>query len=741
MAILKPQGSVPQFMRNADPEVANFIETTNVPGAAFALYSLLKSKAEKNPYFHFPFEIQRANDNLKNNFEQIKSNPVEWVSKNIPSTAAYGTPGSFFFTGSALQDRDIASALGKSQVEYLVNNNFDLNKLQGDTKNLAFKYKLSKQILDQGLTGKWTGEGFGTPQANADAMASTLMSAGITDIKQFGQLPDGSYGNKQTGQPITTDYNRAGGQIFSGTYTGKDSTGFGVQFGPDGTPYFYTQQGASTSNMGDIVPVLAIVGSFIAPGIGSILTQTAATTVASQVVGAAVVGGLMAEAQGGDFLEGAIKSAVTAGVAPVVASNVGETVAGLMSDSAFKDVVSNAVASSAASAVTAALTDGDVGQAALQGALGGAGGSLGRDVAGALGVEGATGAALGGAAGAIAGGVDPITAISRAIGKIPGEKGAETAPETPVSAPTEAPVTDTGVMGGIAETIPEIPPPSTQEIPIPDQISQVLPGIQEGIAETIPPQDQQIIDLITEPEIPVAELPEVVITAPREEPIPGIQEGIAEGIPELTQEEIPPYDPATAQVMEEVVITTPREEPIPGIQEGMAETIPEDFGVQEGIAGTIPEDFGVQEGIAGTIPQDFGIQEGIAGTIPEDFGVQEGIAGTIPEEIPGIQEGMAEGIPEEIPGIQEGIAEGIPETTPFVSDYYISGGYQPRRRSMGPTVTTLGQALAPPLFPTSPVSGLTSYRGAGEIEGQQTGKQRRNVWNEASLRLKDALGL
>jgi hypothetical protein len=36
---------------------------------------------------------------------------------------------------------------------------------------------------------------------------------------------------------------------------------------------------------------------------------------------------------------------------------------------------------------------------------------------------------------------------------------------------------------------------------------------------------------------------------------------------------------------------------------------------------------------------------------------------------------------------------------------------------------------------------LTGYRGAGEIEGKKTGKPRRDVWNEESLRLKDALGL
>jgi len=37
--------------------------------------------------------------------------------------------------------------------------------------------------------------------------------------------------------------------------------------------------------------------------------------------------------------------------------------------------------------------------------------------------------------------------------------------------------------------------------------------------------------------------------------------------------------------------------------------------------------------------------------------------------------------------------------------------------------------------------GLTGERGAGEIESKETGKDREDVWNEASLRLKDALGV
>ena len=42
---------------------------------------------------------------------------------------------------------------------------------------------------------------------------------------------------------------------------------------------------------------------------------------------------------------------------------------------------------------------------------------------------------------------------------------------------------------------------------------------------------------------------------------------------------------------------------------------------------------------------------------------------------------------------------------------------------------------------TGTTTGLTGERGAGEIESKETGKARQNVWNEASLRLKDALGV
>ena len=47
--------------------------------------------------------------------------------------------------------------------------------------------KVKQQILSQGLTSKWKGEGFGSADANALDMAKSLVASGVTDIKQLGQ--------------------------------------------------------------------------------------------------------------------------------------------------------------------------------------------------------------------------------------------------------------------------------------------------------------------------------------------------------------------------------------------------------------------------------------------------------------------------------------------------------------------------------------------------------------------------
>lgn len=77
---------------------------------------------------------------------------------------------------------------------------------------------------------------------------------------------------------------------------------------------------------------------------------------------------------------------------------------------------------------------------------------------------------------------------------------------------------------------------------------------------------------------------------------------------------------------------------------------------------------------------------------------------------------------------------------PYKPELFIYGGKTPQ--TPGRQTTNLGTTLQAPFYPTSTLGqALTGYRGAGEIEGKKTGKPRQNVWNEESLRLKDALGL
>jgi hypothetical protein len=74
----------------------------------------------------------------------------------------------------------------------------------------------------------------------------------------------------------------------------------------------------------------------------------------------------------------------------------------------------------------------------------------------------------------------------------------------------------------------------------------------------------------------------------------------------------------------------------------------------------------------------------------------------------------------------------------YEPNLFIYSGKAPKARGGG----TLSQSLGIDFAGGTPTAttGLTSYRAAGEIEGEG-GTNRKNVWNEESLRLKDALGL
>jgi len=283
----------------------------------------------------------------------------------------------------------------------------------------AAREALTQQILGSGDTSAWTGEGFGSAQANAANMAEIMSNYGITDIKQFGVIPtfaevqvqtgpdgkpqyltndvqwvgnseDGGYqpvmvpvdpskvymkngqpvaltgygyGNKETGQVIDPQYDRANPDagIWSGTFAGKGSTGYGVTFDEQGNPHFNTAYGGTTGTWtNDIAPVLPLAAAVAlaaytggaslealpaseaaaagstgalesaaaaqaAGTAGSAAAQSMAMKVgtalglegtAANVVGNALLQGTLSQATGGDFLKGAITGGIMGGFTP-----------------------------------------------------------------------------------------------------------------------------------------------------------------------------------------------------------------------------------------------------------------------------------------------------------------------------------------------------------------------------------------------------------------------------------------
>jgi len=146
---------------------------------------------------------------------------------------------------------------------------------------------LTKQILAQGTTDKWTGEGKGSAEANARDMASILADTGITDISQFGEIKKTTpaysyeteqgtvnvpeevvttYGNKETGQEVANTYGeRQQGNAFGGTYTGSGNTGYRVDMS-SGTPVFYTTEASSNDlfNLLSEDPILNAAATYAA---------------------------------------------------------------------------------------------------------------------------------------------------------------------------------------------------------------------------------------------------------------------------------------------------------------------------------------------------------------------------------------------------------------------------------------------------------------------------------------------
>jgi hypothetical protein len=103
--------------------------------------------------------------------DEALKDPNKWVSSNL-DWSGLGHGGNF----SALDE----------QMKFLKDNKYDMSTLPN--QGAVNHYNLTKQILDQGTTTKWSGQGYGGPVENAKVMAGMLANTGIKDIKDFGKF-------------------------------------------------------------------------------------------------------------------------------------------------------------------------------------------------------------------------------------------------------------------------------------------------------------------------------------------------------------------------------------------------------------------------------------------------------------------------------------------------------------------------------------------------------------------------
>jgi len=235
--------------------------------------------------------------------------------------------------------------------------------------------------------------------------------------------------------------------------------------------------------------------------------------------------------------------------------------------------------------------------------------------------------------------------------------------------------------------------------------------------------------------------------------------------PETVPATFPEIAPQTSPSVSPVVTTVPSSVPSPGT--GPA------AGVLIGSGGKIEGPSGGPGPILDIVKSTMPDTEPSSGSSSATPSSPETPPSIVPTEIPGtipttdldIRPGVGPGVEPVIPGTPE-----IPPELPPVTPAEIPPGVQPPispeplpepepepepppKRQAPPTTLypTITQTPRPrkPSYPIlagpSPArllaDALAAYRPAGAIEGAESGKERQKVWNEKSLRLKDALGL
>jgi hypothetical protein len=490
-----------------------------------------------------------------------------------------------------------------------------------------------------------------------------------------------------------------------------------------------------------VTSIILSVATLAVPGLGEMigasilegLGVTGATAAVEAGVGAAALSAGSTAAQGGS-VDDVLKNAATAGFASGINIGMGGGVAGAATGSfvgsaiqggGVDQVLTNALAAGAG--------------AGVQGVLGPAAGTIVRDLIKTGEVSdrtliNAAAAELGAwnkagdrkapivegqpIAPPVAEEIPPTSISLDLTGQEPAPVPAATLPPVTVTAPVIAPtVTDVDVMKQVAAQQPAtaLPPvtvtakPEEQVAPTVTDIPEVRPDTTRGLPA------------------PTAELPPVTVTAKREEEV----------APTVT--ELPPVtvtgQPEPTYQLDPVTITARREEEVaPTVTELPPVTI------------TAPRE-PVYELPPVTVTGRR--EEEIAPTVTD---IPPGATELPPVTVTAKrEEEVAPTITDIVAKTMEPPPAPPPPPAPEVKAEEPKKEEAPKKESkkLYPTVTSVPPPKRPGRQPiitgASPArllaDALAAYRPAGAIEGEESGKERQNVWNEKSLRLKDALGL
>lgn len=500
------------------------------------------------------------------------------------------------------------------------------------------------------------------------------------------------------------------------------------------------------------------IAALTAPAIG--LSTTAATIIVGAGAGA-TVGGMSTIDTGGSVLDAMAIGAATGALGGAVAPAVSGALPDVLGQTA-RSAIGGAVGGAATGATTAALTGGDVGQAALAGGVGGGVGAGAGTAAGGGAVGRIVGGLAGGAAGALAGGKDSTAALTGAIsGGINGLLNAaanklvsENKPVTPGNLSEETGVDPKQTASYTDKLTVALGEALGYDVSLEDAQALARPDVNNAfqLAQT----NVTIYGMTDVPYKPgtgltVSQLEQDLNLQPGETYDVNSETGVATVYDSNNQQSrtvvlaqqapAPVYDSSYDIEPIDIDVTAPRA-PTTGVSDlALLDLIQrERYGTSAGGAGTgTAAGTGIDAG-AGSVSSG----QGIIGDIGYETVEPVDVEVTAPREpsvvlpelpIPDSGEGK-EPVEEKTatkPSAPAPAKGAVGVSAPF----RVPGGAisRPGTGSMGYYPTTGTQALAQALNVVPGVAG-----GGGDVDPSRTGGKKKNVWNVASLKLKDALG-